>query len=67
MKRQFDVFPDQMEQQVLHALGDVVEGKQAGFAIRGPGHDQQLPNQAGRLHTGAADFFGILADAIARL
>ena len=34
---QIDVFPDQANQQVAHALCDLVEGKQAGLGIRWPG------------------------------
>ncbi len=62
---QLNVFPNQANQQVPHAFGDLVQGKQAGLGVRRPGHGQQLPHQAGGLHAGVADFFGILPHAMA--
>jgi hypothetical protein len=66
-KPQFDVFSHQAGQQVAHAFGNFVQGKQAGLKIRRTRDRKQLPYQATGLHAGFANLVGVLVGTMTRL
>src|SRR5580700_11646286 len=64
MQFESDVFADQPGQQIVHPSGNFVEAQSPNRCGLRPSENQQLLDQAGGLHNGGADLFGVTAAAV---